>query len=54
MQAENVSKGSSSGRGFESRNTLTVPLEVKAAARVLAEHFDPDELYEAMVRQARP
>jgi hypothetical protein len=29
---------------------LTVPAEVEAAARVLVEHFDPDELYEAMVR----
>ena len=54
MQAENVSKGPSSGGGFERRNTLTVPVEVKAAARVLAQHFDPDELYEAMVREARP
>jgi cold shock protein len=54
MQAENVSKGSSSGRGFESRNTLTVPVEVEAAAGVLAQHFDPDELYEAMVRERRP
>jgi cold shock protein len=54
MQAENVSKGPSSGRGFERRNTLMVPVEVEAAARILAEHFDPDELYEAMVREARP
>ena len=54
MQAENVSRGPSSGRGFESRNTLTVPVEVEAAARVLAQHFDPDELYEAMIREARP
>ena len=54
MQAENVSKGPSSGGGFESRNTLTLPVEVEAAAGVLAEHFDPDELYEAMVREARP
>ena len=54
MQAENVSKGPSSERGFERRNTLTVPVEVEAAARVLAEYFDPDELYEAMVREARP
>jgi CspA family cold shock protein len=55
MQAENVSKGpSSSGRSFQRRNTLTVPAEVEAAARVLAQHFDPDELYEAMVREARP
>ena len=50
MQAENVSKGPSRERGFGRRNTLTVPVEVEAAARVLAQHFDPDELYEAMVR----
>ncbi len=49
MQAENVSKALG-GRSFEGRNALTVPVEVEAAARVLAEHFDPDELYEAMVR----
>jgi hypothetical protein len=54
MQAENVSKGPSSGRSFERRSSLTVPVEVEAAARVLAQHFDPDELYEAMVREARP
>ena len=53
MQAENVSKATS-GRSFERENTLTVPVEVEAAARVLAEHFDPDELYEAMIREARP
>jgi cold shock protein len=54
MQAENVSKEPSSGRSFQRRNTLTVPVEVQAAARVLAQHFDPNELYEAMVREARP
>ena len=54
MQAENVSKGPSSGRSSERRNTLTVPVEVEAAARVLAQHFDPDELYEAIVREPRP
>ena len=53
MQAENVSKATGE-RSFERRNTLTVPVELEAAARVLAEHFDPDELYEAMVREARP
>jgi cold shock protein len=53
MQAENVSRVSN-GRSFESEDILTVPVEVEAAARVLAEHFDPDELYEAMVREARP
>ena len=55
MQAENVSKApSSSGRGFERSSTLTVPVEVEAAARVLVQHFDPNELYEAMIREARP
>jgi cold shock protein len=51
MQAENVSKGPA-GRGAGTE-TLTVPEEVEAAARVLAEHFDPDELYRAMVDAAR-
>jgi hypothetical protein len=32
---------------------LTVPVEVEAAARILVEHFDPDELCEAMVKEAR-
>jgi hypothetical protein len=32
---------------------LAEPLEVGAAARVLVEHFDPDELYEAMVEARR-
>ena len=47
MQAENVSRVSSEQSPV--RKTLTVPGEVEAAARVLVEHFDPDELYEAMV-----
>ena len=48
MQAGNVSKVSSSpGLG---KQPVTVPVEVEAAARVLVEHFDPDELYEAMVK----
>jgi cold shock protein len=48
-QAQNVS-GVADEPGSEER-TLTVPAEVEAAARVLVEHFDPDELYEAMVRE---
>jgi cold shock protein len=52
MQAENVSRVPN-GRSFKSEDTLTVPVEVEAAARVLAEHFDPDELYEAMIRETR-
>src|ERR687886_179162 len=55
MQAENVSKApsSSSGRSSFERESLRVPLELQAAGRILAEHFDPDELYEAMIREAR-
>ena len=48
LQAQNVSRVSEE-QGSEER-TLTVPTEVEAAAHVLVEHFDPDELYEAMVR----
>jgi CspA family cold shock protein len=51
LQAQNVSKISDDEPGF--RNALTVPVEVEAAASVLVEHFDPDELYEAMVRRRR-
>jgi 'Cold-shock' DNA-binding domain len=47
-QAQNVS-GVADEQGSEER-TLTVPAEVESAARVLIEYFDPDELYEAMVR----
>jgi hypothetical protein len=32
---------------------MRVPLEVDEAARILAEHFDPDELYWAMVEVHR-
>ena len=54
LQAVSVSKRSARRpniRGTEEE--LRVPLEVGAAGRVLAEHFDPDELYEAMIRSAR-
>jgi cold shock protein len=51
MQAENVSEAPA-GRGAGTE-TLSVPEEVGAAARVLAEHFDPDELYRAMAAAAR-
>ncbi len=50
-QAQNVSRVADE-QGSE-KQTLTVPAEVEAAARVLLEHFDPDELYEAMVRVRR-
>jgi CspA family cold shock protein len=55
MQAINVSKGSTTDRP-DSRDTedlLRVPLEVEGAARILIEHFDPDDLYWAMVEAAR-
>ena len=54
MQAVNVSKGSTDRS--DSRDTedfLRVPLEVEGAARILTEHFDPDDLYWAMVDAAR-
>ena len=50
MQAVNVSKGSTDR--VDSRDTedfLRVPLEVEGAARILTEHFDPEDLYWAMV-----
>jgi cold shock protein len=47
-QAQNVSRVPEEQGFWEV--TLTVPAEVEAAARVLVEQFDPDELYEAMVR----
>ena len=52
MQAQNVSKVSNGGSEFD-RRTLRVPVEVEAAARVLVKHFDPDELYDAMIKAAR-
>jgi CspA family cold shock protein len=53
MQAVNVSKGGS--ERAESRNSgdLRVPLDVRAAAKVLAKHFDPDEIYWEMVDELR-
>jgi CspA family cold shock protein len=51
MQAKDVSKAPV--RGSVAIETLTVPNEVEAAAGVLAEHFDPDELYWAMIDAAR-
>jgi len=50
LQAVNVSKGSTRSdiKGTKEEE-VRVPLEVEAAGRVLAEHFDPDELYWVMV-----
>ena len=36
------------------KGTLTVPAEVKSAARVLLEYLDPDEPYKVMVKERRP
>jgi CspA family cold shock protein len=52
LQAANVSKAGSR-RSFEEEQVFSVPLEVEAAASVLVEHFDPEELYELMLREAR-
>jgi cold shock protein len=54
MQAVNVAKSSTdraSSTGTE--EFLRVPPDVDGAARVLAEHFDPDDLYWAMVEAVR-
>jgi CspA family cold shock protein len=48
-QAQNVARVPDE-REFGGRKDLTVPLDVEAAARILASHFDPDELYRAMTR----
>ena len=54
MQPVNVSKGST-GRpdSSETEDLLRVPLEVVGATRILAEHFDPDDLYWAMEEEVR-
>jgi cold shock protein len=49
LQAVNVSKGSSGPEPARTTKYLRVPLDVEGAARALAEHFDPDDLYWAMV-----
>ena len=51
MQAVSVSKAP--GKGSVARESLTVSQDVEEAARILNEHFDPDELYWAMVDAAR-
>ena len=54
MQAVNVSKGSTDRPASkDTEDFLRVPLEVEGAARILAEHFDPDDLYWAMVEEVR-
>jgi len=48
-QAANVSQGSSGPEPRSTTQYLRVPLDVEGAGRALAEHFDPDDLYWAMV-----
>ena len=52
-QAANVSKGASGAEPRRTKEYLRVPLDVEGAGRALAEHFDPDELYWAMVHSHR-
>jgi CspA family cold shock protein len=50
LQAVNVfSKGSIGPEPRRTLEYLRAPLDVEGAARALAEHFDPDDLYWAMV-----
>jgi cold shock protein len=49
MQAVNVSRGSIRPDIGRTTEYLRVPLDVDGAGRALADHFDPDELYWAMV-----
>jgi cold shock protein len=49
LQAVNVSKGFLRPEPESTTEYLKVPLDVKGAARALAEHFDPNDLYWAMV-----
>ncbi len=59
LQAENVSdapaggSSSSSSSSSVAGDTLRVPEDVEEAGRILSEHFDPDELYWAMMDVAR-
>ena len=53
LQAANVSKGSLGPEPESTKEYLKVPLDVEGAARALAEHFDPDDLYWAMVHAHR-
>ena len=56
LQAESVSKGPAGGSSSSSSvagDTLTVPEDVREAGRILSEHFDPDDLYRAMIDVVR-
>jgi CspA family cold shock protein len=52
-QAANVSRGSNGPEPSSITEYLRVPLDVEGAARALVGHFDPDELYWAMVDSHR-
>jgi hypothetical protein len=53
LQAVNVSKASLGPDTEKTTEYVRVPLDLEGAARVLAEHFDPDDLYWAMVEAHR-
>lgn len=54
MQAANVSEGSTDGPDSRAPgSSLRVPLEVEGAARILSEHFEPDDFYWAMTAPVR-
>jgi CspA family cold shock protein len=54
MQAANVSKASTDRTDSGAiEGSLRVPIDVDGAVRILVEHFDPDDLYWAMVEEAR-
>jgi CspA family cold shock protein len=53
LQAANVSKDSSGSEPRRTTQYLKVPLDVEGAGRALAEHFDPNDLYWAMVDSHR-
>jgi cold shock protein len=53
MQAVNVSRGSTRPDIGRTTEYLRVPLDIEDAATVLARHFEPDDLYRAMVYALR-
>ena len=57
LQGESVSKVPAGGRSSSGSSvagyTLTVPEDVQEAGRILSEHFDPDDLYRAMIDVVR-
>ena len=53
LQAANVSRAPAGQSEEGKRKTLALPEDVEEAGRILAEHFDPDELYWAMIDEER-